>query len=284
MAELSVTWIDVGWGDSILVRSVDDAGVPHLGLVDCNDYENERTALVFVKRFLEREGIDYKASKPNFEWILLTHGHADHARGIRRIIETFGTKHLWYPKSVPSTTYGTLLDYANRSTNVQHHQAVDSAKAPDSSVEFGGVSIRFLWPDPDQIDSSNENNNSVVLVLTLGQVSVVLSGDAEAENWPTILPRLPQTVDVFHVPHHGGRNGVFASGDATPWLSHLLGSNTMLALSSHIKPHGHPHPDVVTAIEGAHLQAFRTDTGSHLTFTTDGAAAPQVRYSHVEAI
>lgn len=281
MAELSVTWIDVGWGDSILVRAVDAAGNPHLGLVDCNDYETERSALVYVKRFLEREGIDHKSAKPNFEWILLTHGHADHARGIRRMIETFGTKNLWYPKSVPSTTYGTLLDYANRSSNVQHHQAVDSGKAPDQSVEFGSVSLQFLWPDADQIDASNENNNSVVLVLTLGQVSFVLAGDAEAENWPMILPRLPQTVNVFHVPHHGGRNGLFAPGNATPWLSHFLNSQTVLALSSHIRPHGHPHPDVVAAIEGAHIQAFRTDTGSHLTFTTDGTSAPTVRYSHV---
>jgi beta-lactamase superfamily II metal-dependent hydrolase len=281
MAELSVTWIDVGWGDSILVRSVDEAGTQHLGLVDCNDYETERTALVYVKRFLEREGIDHRASKPNFEWILLTHGHADHARGIRRMIETFGTKHFWYPKSVPSTTYGTLLDYANRSSNVLHHQAVDSGKAPDPSVGFGSVSMQFIWPDPDQIDESNENNNSVVLALTLDEVTVVLSGDAEAENWPQILPRLPETVDVFHVPHHGGRNGLFDPKDATPWLDHFLHARTVLALSSHIRPHGHPHPDVVKAIEASHLQAFRTDTGSHLTFTTDGTRPASVRYSHV---
>ncbi len=136
-------------------------------------------------------------------------------------------------------------------------------------MDFGGVSLAFLWPNPDQIDPSNENNNSVVLALTLGQVGIVLTGDAEAENWPAILPRLPQSVDVFHVPHHGGRNGLFAPNDATPWLSHLLAAETTLALSSHIKPHGHPHPDVVNAIAAASFIAFRTDTQSHLTFTTE---------------
>jgi hypothetical protein len=45
MAELSVTLIDVGWGDSILVDSSDDAGNRAFGLVDCNDYERQRTAL-----------------------------------------------------------------------------------------------------------------------------------------------------------------------------------------------------------------------------------------------
>jgi competence protein ComEC len=280
MATLSITLVDVGWGDSILVESIDDGGVPARALVDCNDYETERSSLIFVKRYLERKGVDHEASRPNFEWVLLTHGHADHARGLRRMLETFGTRHLWYPKSVPSTTYGSILSYANRSTRVQHHQAVDSSKDPDPMVNFGSVSLRFLWPDDDQIDTSNENNNSVVLALTLGQVTFVLTGDAEADNWPTILPRLPPTVKLFQVPHHGGRNGVFATNNTTPWLGQLVAGNTSLALSSHIRPHGHPHPDVVNAIGAANFTAFRTDTQSHLTFTTDGTTVdPQ--YSHV---
>jgi hypothetical protein len=41
-------------------------------------------------------------------------------------------------------------------------------------------------PD-DGVIGSNENNNSVVLLLTLGQVSFVLTGDAGAESWPTDL-------------------------------------------------------------------------------------------------
>jgi beta-lactamase superfamily II metal-dependent hydrolase len=280
MAKLSITLIDVGWGDSIFVESIDDSGTRHLGLVDCNDYETERSSLIFVKRYLERAGIDHQASRPNFEWVLLTHGHADHARGLKRMLQMFGTKHLWYPKSVPSTTYGSLLSYANSSSLVHHHQAVDSSKDPDPTITFGTVSLRFLWPDDAQIDTSNENNNSVVLSLTLGQVSFVLTGDAEAENWPTIFPRLPATVKVFQVPHHGGRNGLFATDESTPWLGQLVSANTTLALSSHIRPHGHPHPDVVSAIAAANFQAFRTDTQSHLTFSTDGVRVdPQ--YSHI---
>lgn len=281
MASLSATLIDVGWGDSILIESLEDGGGRHLGLVDCNDYETERSSLIFVKRYLERALIDHEASRPNFEWVLLTHGHADHARGLKRMLQAFGTRHLWYPKSVPTTTYGSLLDYANSSDRVQHHQAVDATKILDPSVDFGGVSLQILWPNYDQVDASNENNNSVVLVLTLGQVSFVLTGDAEAENWATIAQRLPATVKVFQVPHHGGRNGLFAPGAGrTPWLDHLVAANTQLVLSSHVRPHGHPHPDVVNAIAGANFQAFRTDLQSHLTFSTDGATV-RAQYSHV---
>ena len=279
MSELSVTVIDVGWGDAILVESVDDGGARRFGLVDCNDYEYLRSTLIFVKRRLERLGIDYEQVKPVFEWVLLTHGHADHARGLKRMMATFGTRNFWYPKSVESTTYGSLLAYANRSPLVAHHQAVDRTKVFDSpAVSFGDVGLAVLWPDHDQVDTANENNNSVVLALTLDTVTFVLTGDAEAGNWPAIVPRVPPTTRVFQVPHHGGRNGLFDPTDATPWLDHLS-PDAVLALSSHVRPHGHPHPDVIDELETRGFQAFRTDQHYHLTFTTDGTDTT-VHYSH----
>jgi beta-lactamase superfamily II metal-dependent hydrolase len=110
-------------------------------------------------------------------------------------------------------------------------------------------------------------------------VSFVLTGDAEAENWATIATRLPPSIRVFQVPHHGGRNGTFGPGDITPWLD-LMPAPTQLALSSHIRPHGHPHADVVNVIGARNFVAFRTDLQSHLTFSTDGTKV-EVKYSHV---
>lgn len=280
MAELSVTLIDVGWGDCILVDSVNDNGHHSFGLVDCNDYERQRTGLAFLKRYFERAGIAWKDEKPNFEWVLLTHGHADHARGLKEVMSTFGTRHFWYPKSVASTTYGVLLDFANRSSNVGHHQAVDETRflgLPE--VDFH-ADLRVLWPNDDQIDTRNENNNSVVLALTLGQTTIVLTGDAEAENWPHIVPRLPPRPTYIQVPHHGARNGVFDQAGQTPWLDRLSRHQTRLMMSSHVVPHGHPHPDVVNRLADRQFVAYRTDRNYHITLTSDGEKVT-VGYTHV---
>jgi competence protein ComEC len=275
MAFLAVTIIDVGWGDSALVVSTDEADTERYALIDCNDHEYERSSLIFLKRYFERKRVDYRNIRRNFDWILLTHGHADHARGLRRIVETFGTHELWYPKSVPSTSYSNLLQYANRSNRVGHHQSVDSSKV-FASVPFGGVALEVLWPDHNQIDRSNENNNSVVMALTLGNVSFVMTGDAEAANWSTIAPRLPATLRVLQAPHHGARNGMFHGSD-TPWFARAR--DQIVAISSHTVPHGHPHPDVVEALARNHVTHYRTDQHYHVTFETDGADV-RVRYSH----
>jgi beta-lactamase superfamily II metal-dependent hydrolase len=116
----------------------------------------------------------------------------------------------------------------------------------------------------------------------LGQVSFVLTGDCEAENWPQIVQNLPQIpgLAVFQVPHHGAVNGVFDSHGGAPWLD-ALPAGVRLAMSSHIRPYNHPAPEVIQELESRNIQPFRTDQHYHLTFTTDGTVdsngVPNVR-------
>lgn len=284
MAKLVVTMMDVGWGDSILVEAVPDGdGESQYGLIDCNDYSRQRVSMAFVKRYFERRNRQWKERHHNFEWVLLTHGHADHARGLKQMMATFGTRHFWYPKSVASTTYGTLLTFANRSSRVLYHQAVDRTKKFEAPGVVFAADIKVLWPDYNVIDTANENNNSVVLSLGVEEQHIVLTGDSEAENWPLIVDRLPVNTDFFQVPHHGARNGVF-DGETTPWVDHFLRPETQvkpsIIISSHVVPHGHPHPDVISRLDIKKYTTYRTDRHYELTVEIDGTSGARIRYSH----
>ena len=284
MSTLSVTLIDVGWGDSILIESATATGERRFALVDCNDSTYLRSSYLFVKRYLERQLVDIDVVPRVFDFVLLTHGHTDHASGMQAMMREFRTDWFWYPKSVEHGGFAKILKYANKyQSKVKQHQAIDNTKVLPS---LGDVQLRALWPPytpGGAYDATNENNNSVVLALTLGQVSFVLTGDCEAENWPEIVPELAQVpgLAVFKVPHHGAVNGMFDSHDNTPWLD-ALPASVRLAMSSHIQPHTPPAPKDVQELELRNIEPFRTDLHYHLTFSTDGsvhAGVPNLKAS-----
>lgn len=272
--KLRLTMIDVGWGDSIFLESINSKAESHYALIDSNDTTYARSSYIFLKRFFEKKSIAVPPASILFDWILLSHAHTDHGTGLNRILRDFGTERFWYSKSPNNPALlAKLLKFAQTSNRITHYESVDDSK---QLPRFGDASMEVLWPPPSVLDP-NENNNSVVLTVTFGQVTFVLTGDAEADTvWTQIAPRIPGSTKFFKVPHHGANNGTFASGNTTPWLNNLP-SSASLGISSHVHPHSHPDGAVVGALSGKTV--YRTDQHYHICVETDGVSV-QVNYSH----
>jgi beta-lactamase superfamily II metal-dependent hydrolase len=278
MTTLRATLIDVGWGDSLLLESQDNAGVSHYGLIDSNDSSTLRSSHIFLKKFFERRSISVPSPTRIFEWVLVTHAHADHGKGLKRTLRDFGTDRFWYPDPAKKPAFfADLVRYASRPQNSRVGQCdvIDTSKVLPS---FGNASMDVLWPTPS-LRPANENDNSVVLVVTLGAASFVFTGDAEADGvWSNIPSQIPAHTQFLKVPHHGSDNGTFGSNGGTPWLNQI-GPNCKLAISSHVKPFNHPGPRVVNQLQ-KHGFTYRTDLHYHVTVETDGQKV-DVTYSHV---
>lgn len=281
MSELNVTLIDVGWGDSIFIESIDDDNNKYFALIDSNDTTRFRSSHIFLKRYLQRNGISL-SEEPLFEFVMLSHAHSDHGQGLKSIIRSFGTKNFYYPKSKNWNGLITLLRYAHRSNSkIDHYQEIDNKiKFPD----LGDVAIEILWPPSDKTFSKRqENNNSIVLLLKLGEHSVVLTGDAEEKVWQNIKNKIPVHNTFFKVPHHGSYSGQFNTENSS-YLDQLddpRSSTLNLGISCHNAPYGHPDKQVVKKFKDKGFSLFRTDKHHHLTFWTDGQKA-QIKYSGFE--
>lgn len=276
MGNLNVTLIDVGWGDSILIEYEDGQSNSQYALVDSNDSDTLRSSYIFLKRYFERKKINIDDRKPIFSFVLLTHAHADHGQGLKAILRAFGTRQFWYPKSLDWSTMADLIRFSNISPSVQHHQSIDDTKI---LPPLGEVSLEVMWPPYGEIDPHSENNNSVVLSLRHGQISFVLTGDAEEKVWKRIANRIPADTHFFKVPHHGSSQGTFGARKKTPWLDHCP-QDAKLGISSHLRPFSHPDKEVIGLFESHGREYYRTDVHYHITFTTDGTHKPWVKYSH----
>ncbi len=284
MSYLSVTLIDVGWGDSILVEASDPASTrPRFALIDSNDNADRDywpTWNFLRKQFGLREA-EFKVTKPFFDFVMLTHDHSDHGSGLKRIMQEYGTQRFWYPKvnEENSVIIATLHAYANHASPPIAHQAVDSNYIPGS---LGETSLDFLWPPPDTIDP-NPNNNSIVLTLSLNGKTILLAGDAEGKVWQQIAAQIPPDTVVFKVPHHGSSNGTIYH-DGFPWLERLdtFPNAAHLGISCHPtfpNRFGFPDQDVLARFRQRPYPWYETDLHYHITFTIDQADL-KIKYSH----
>lgn len=288
---LEVTILDVGWGDCILIEARDGNDKATFGLVDCNDTTNYQSSRIYVKRYFERLRLS-PIPFPAFESIFTTHAHADHINGIQSILSTFGTTNLYSSRCNVSTNilFAKMLRFATRASrkgiNVMNFHGY---LHKPQTVHLGPVRIDVLWPPANSTspwDATDENNNSLVLALNLDKVTFVLTGDCVADNWITAKAdhvELPNATRMIQHPHHGARNGMFDSSGNTPWLDAIITqrkkkSDICVGLSCHLRPHGHPHPNVMAELDAKSVPVYRTDEHCHTTIRTDGTKV-EIRYS-----
>jgi beta-lactamase superfamily II metal-dependent hydrolase len=214
MSQLKIILIDVAWGDSIFLEAKDDNGNEHYALIDSNDTTYNKQSLIFLKKYFQKKFNTSSINKPVFEWVMLSHAHMDHGEGLKEIMRMFGTRNFFYPKSIENTSLAHLQEYANRARII--HQAVDGNRVfPD----FGNVKVHILWPQHGTDPSDDENNNSIVLQMTLHNQSCIFTGDAEEAVWDKIGHLIPDNTVFFKVPHHGSRNGSLDSRGNGTWSS-----------------------------------------------------------------
>lgn len=259
-AELRITFLDVGQGDSIVIETpanrvivVDGGGSLPFSREEWQqrrrDYEVGRDVVV---RYLQYRGIR------RIDAMVLSHGDADHIGGLRAVAHRFPVEQVIRnnhpPQSEIEAELMELLHTGGSEVLVPHMGAAWELEP--------GIHWQFLHPG--ETLGTDPNNDSVVFLLTAFEQSILMTGDIEEEAERQILRRwdLPP-LDLMKVAHHGSRTST-----AEEWLDHTRPRMAVIS-SGRNNRYGHPSLEVVERLEQHGVHLWRTDRNGAVTFTLD---------------
>lgn len=231
---LVLSFIDVGQGDSALVQSggenyLVDAGRPEEGpeVVD----------------FLRSRGVE------ELDGIVATHPDADHIGGMPEVLDAFPVEEVY----VSGTASGTSTQAAFRS-GVEEAGAETTEVSAGDEMTWGGSEVTVLSPPEGGFGESNEN--SVVTLIEHGseEARALLTGDAAAEA-EEYMSQSAETgpVAVLKVGHHG------SDTSTSPLFLNSFQPHVGVVSVGEDNDYGHPTPEVMSRLQRAGAQTFRTD-------------------------
>ncbi len=252
---LEVRFLDVGQGDSILISTPQG----RVYLIDGGPRSTRFDAgKSIVVPYLLAHGIK------QLDGVFMTHPHDDHDGGLLAVVETLPVKAFYQPPVV----------YTQESSGLwpELQQQLTIAKIPRTVLQAGaqlnldaGVNLQVLGPVSMLTGSHSDfNNNCLVMSVTYGGQSVLLTGDMELAALQLLNGRIGQNYSVVKVPHHGSKYGL----DRDFWDK----LNPSLAVISVGKNNfGQPTPEVINYWRQRGIPVLRTDIDGMVDVKTDGA-------------
>ncbi len=246
---LTVLFLDVGQGDAALVRT------PGGRTLLTDGGENQEDAEGVILPTLKAWDCQYLDS------LVISHPDQDHIGGLPHLVGSFPISQVVLTGQVHTTkTYERLLALI-------HDKRIPAVKARSGVVLDldPAITVAILGPDEAAVEQDDTNNASVVIRLTYGDVSILFTGDAEAQEEETILNSGADVrAQVLKVAHHGSR-----AASSHRWLQAVAPQVAVISVAAD-GPYEHPHGDVLTRLEQANVTIYRTDQHGTVMVHSDG--------------
>ena len=189
--------------------------------------------------------------------IVLTHPQADHFGGLAAVLGEYEVGSVMTNGVAPdSDAYGewrSALDEAN---------VAQLIASRGQSIDLGdGAALTVIGPVA--IDGDEINDTSIVLRLTHGDTSFLLTGDITADAEQDLLRAgTDLESDVLKVAHHGSRTST-----SPAFLARTAPTIDVISVGA-TNSFGHPTADVLDRL--ADDLILRTDLHGDITIETDG--------------
>ncbi len=261
---LRIAFLDVGQGDATAVLFPDGRAI----LVDAGGVA---TAATPGPGDGEDGGFDVGArivapalralGVRQLDVLAITHGDPDHIGGAPAILRLFHPPVLW--EGVPVPPHAGLAALTQAADGLRLRWRTVQAGDVD---RIGNVRFRVLHPPlPDWERQRVRNEDSIVIDVRVGDVSVLLPGDVGKEGEAALLPYLsPAPIAVVKAPHHG------SATSSTPAFLAAARPAAAVFSAGRNNRFGHPAPAVVSRYRSAGAVTFSTADDGAVILETDG--------------
>jgi|SRR5699024_8099990 len=241
---LDVHFIDVGQGDAILMQTYGENGVNVL--VDAGDW-NKKEAV----EYLDDLDID------TLDLVVGSHPHADHIGQLDKIISEYDVEEVWMSGDVAtSQVFERVID------------AIDESGAsyvePEAGDHYtvGDIEIDILSPAELKGDL---NNGSIVMRVDYGEVSFLLTGDAEGKAEKDMLERGEDLeVDILKAGHHG------SDTSSTEEFIQEVNPDVVVMQVGKDNKYSHPMQSVLDRFIDVGAEMYSTKDNGTVIIETDG--------------
>jgi len=252
-----VVFIDVGQGDSILIRLpynranyLIDTG----GTISFNKeaWEERRdhfeTGEDILLPFLKSEGVR------KLDKLILTHGDMDHIGGAPAILSELTIDEILMPISVERSE--------------MERRVIGIAETNQAKVRIVGAGARWkVGQDLFQIISpleklEDKNEGSIVLYASFGGKRWLFTGDLGSSGEAELIKHYSQMdVDVLKVGHHGSK-----TSSSEVFLDTIQPEIAVISAGDGNR-YGHPHAEVLEWLKSRKIKLYRTDTQGAVIYT-----------------
>ena len=239
---LTVRFLDVGQGDSILLACGDETMLIDGGPVEEGQFLVSRLNRLDVAKLT---------------YVINTHPDEDHCGGLAAVLAKDPAEHVYSSVTEYTTkVFSNVVKYADE----QGHP-VEVPQTGDSWT-LGSASVQVIGPVQTY---SDPNNGSLVLRVDYGGTSFLFTGDMEQNAEADLMDSGANVrADVLKVGHHGS-----PTSSSEAFLEAVAPSIAVISVGED-NDYGHPSADVLARLEALGTTIYRTDTQGEIIITSDG--------------
>ena len=234
-----ITIIDVGQGDSILIKLKNNKGnilIDTGGTTNNNKIEEK-----ILKPYLKSEGI----KKLNF--IIISHGDADHCGEAINLVNNFKLEKVVFNCGPYNNLEKELIKVLDKK-KIKHYSCIKKLNIDKNKLYFLQTK-----------EYDNENDNSNVIYTELNSYKFLFMGDASNTTEKEILDKYNiSDINVLKVGHHGSK-----TSSSKEFISDINPKYSIISVGKNNR-YGHPNKEVLENLKNSKI--YRTDKQGSIMF------------------